>query len=176
MRAMWHFPFPKDLINPVSALSGKSPVLKETKHWFLPLQKYESWLREWILEGHKDDWKSNVYGQCKSWLDQGLQPRAMTRDLDWGVKVPLPDSEGKVLYVWFDAPIGYISATKEYFEKSRNQETGKRMIGNCIGRIRTRNSFILLAKTILYSIVSSFRLSCMRMANTYYRNVPPMSF
>jgi methionyl-tRNA synthetase len=108
---------PKDLINPVSALSGKSPVLKETKHWFLPLQKYETWLREWILEGHKDDWKSNVYGQCKSWLDQGLQPRAMTRDLDWGVKVPLPDSEGKVLYVWFDAPIGYISATKEYFEK-----------------------------------------------------------
>lgn len=107
---------PKDLINPVSALSGKSPVLKETKHWFLPLQKYEGWLREWILEGHKADWKSNVYGQCKSWLDQGLQPRAMTRDLDWGVKVPLPDSEGKVLYVWFDAPIGYISATKEYFE------------------------------------------------------------
>ncbi len=86
---------PKDLINPVSALSGKSPVLKETKHWFLPLQKYESWLREWILEGHKDDWKSNVYGQCKSWLDQGLQPRAMTRDLDWGVKVPLPDSDGR---------------------------------------------------------------------------------
>ncbi|MBK9732635.1 MAG: methionine--tRNA ligase [Chitinophagaceae bacterium] len=106
---------PKDLINPVSALSGKSPILKETKHWFLPLQNYEGWLREWILEGHKEDWKANVYGQCKSWLDQGLQPRAMTRDLEWGVKVPLPDSEGKVMYVWFDAPIGYISATKEYF-------------------------------------------------------------
>lgn len=104
---------PKDLINPVSVLSGKPPVTKETKHWYLPLNKYESWLREWILEGHKKDWKPNVYGQCKSWLDGGLQPRAMTRDLDWGVKVPLPDAEGKVLYVWFDAPIGYISATKE---------------------------------------------------------------
>ncbi len=104
---------PKDLINPVSALSGQKPVLKETKHWYLPLQNYEQWLREWILEGHKEDWKPNVLGQCKSWLDGGLQPRAMTRDLDWGVKVPLPNTEGKVLYVWFDAPIGYISATKE---------------------------------------------------------------
>ncbi|HUM47110.1 MAG TPA: methionine--tRNA ligase, partial [Chitinophagales bacterium] len=114
---------PKDLINPFSALSGKPPVLKETKHWFLPLQHYEPWLREWILEGHKEDWKSNVYGQCKSWLDSGLQPRAMTRDLEWGVKVPLPGAEGKVLYVWFDAPIGYISATKEYF---LNKEPGTR--------------------------------------------------
>jgi len=102
-----------DLINPVSVLSGNKPVLKSTKHWFLPLDQYEDWLKEWILEGHKDDWKPNVYGQCKSWLDQGLQPRAVTRDLDWGVKVPIEGVEGKVLYVWFDAPIGYISATKE---------------------------------------------------------------
>ena len=101
-----------DLISPVSVLSGNPPVMKATKHWFLPLDKYEPWLKEWILEGHKE-WKTNVYGQCKSWLDQGLQPRAVTRDLDWGVKVPLDDAEGKVLYVWFDAPIGYISATKE---------------------------------------------------------------
>ena len=102
-----------DLINPRSALSGNAPVMKETKHWFLPLEKHESWLRKWILEDHKEDWKTNVYGQCKSWIDQGLHPRAVTRDLDWGVKVPLAEAEGKVLYVWFDAPIGYISATKE---------------------------------------------------------------
>ena len=102
-----------DLINPKSALSGSKPVLKETKHWFLPLDKDEPWLRQWILEGHKDDWKTNVYGQCKSWIDAGLQPRAVTRDLDWGVKVPLAEAEGKVLYVWFDAPIGYISFTKQ---------------------------------------------------------------
>ncbi len=103
-----------DLINPKSVLSGNPPVLKDTKHWFLPLDKYEAWLKTWILEGHKDDWKINVYGQCKSWLDQGLHPRAVTRDLDWGVKVPLAYAEGKVLYVWFDAPIGYISATREW--------------------------------------------------------------
>lgn len=103
-----------DLIAPKSALSGNKPVLKETKHWFLPLDKYEAWLKEWILEGHKSDWKSNVYGQCKSWLDQGLQPRAVTRDLDWGIPVPVAGGEGKVLYVWFDAPIGYISATKQW--------------------------------------------------------------
>lgn len=102
-----------DLINPVSVLSGNKPVLKETRHWFLPLEQYEEWLKKWILEDHKDDWKTNVYGQCKSWLDAGLQPRAVTRDLDWGVKVPVEGAEGKVLYVWFDAPIGYISATKE---------------------------------------------------------------
>jgi len=102
-----------DLINPKSVLSGNQPVLRETKHWFLPLDQYEPWLREWILEGHKDDWKTNVYGQCKSWIEQGLQPRAVTRDLDWGVKVPVEGAEGKVLYVWFDAPIGYISATRE---------------------------------------------------------------
>ncbi|MCF8296242.1 MAG: methionine--tRNA ligase [Saprospiraceae bacterium] len=102
-----------DLINPKSALSGNVPVLKETKHWYLPLNEYEDWLKEWIIEGHKNDWKANVYGQCKSWIDQGLHPRAVTRDLDWGVKVPLEGTEGKVLYVWFDAPIGYISATKE---------------------------------------------------------------
>ena len=103
-----------DLIDPSSALSGNKPVMKQTKHWFLPLDKYEFWLKKWILEGHKFDWKSNVYGQCKSWLDQGLHPRAVTRDLNWGIPVPLEDAEGKVLYVWFDAPIGYISATKQW--------------------------------------------------------------
>ena len=103
---------PTELINPVSMISGNAPVLKETKHWFLPLDQYEPWLKEWILEGHKE-WKPNVYGQCKSWIDGGLQPRAVTRDLDWGVPVPVEGTEGKVLYVWFDAPIGYISATKE---------------------------------------------------------------
>src|ERR1043165_2985017 len=108
---------PRELINPRSTLSGKPPVLKATKHWYLPLQDYEPWLREWILKSHADDWKSNVYGQCKSWIDAGLLPRAMTRDLDWGIKVPLPDAEGKVLYVWFDAPIGYISATGALFEE-----------------------------------------------------------
>ncbi|MFA8451586.1 MAG: methionine--tRNA ligase [Bacteroidales bacterium] len=107
-----------DLINPKSALSGNIPVLKETKHWFLPLDKYEDWLKEWILKGHKNDWRPNVYGQCKSWLDQGLHPRAVTRDLDWGVKVPVEDADGKVLYVWFDAPIGYISASKEWAEQN----------------------------------------------------------
>ncbi len=104
---------PRELINPRSTVSGNTPVLKPTKHWYFPLDKYESWLKEWIVEGHKDDWKTNVYGQCKSWIDQGLQPRSITRDLDWGVPVPLEDGKGKVLYVWFDAPIGYISATKE---------------------------------------------------------------
>ena len=101
-----------DLINPKSTISGSAPVLRETKHWYLPLDKYEGFLREWILEGHKE-WKTNVYGQCKSWLDMGLQPRAVSRDLDWGVPVPVEGAEGKVLYVWFDAPIGYISNTKE---------------------------------------------------------------
>lgn len=102
-----------DLINPKSTLSGNPPVMKETKHWYLPLDQYEPWLKEWILEGHKE-WKSNVYGQCKSWIDGGLHPRAVTRDLDWGVPVPVEGADGKVLYVWFDAPIGYISATKEW--------------------------------------------------------------
>ncbi|MDX2415743.1 MAG: methionine--tRNA ligase [Bacteroidales bacterium] len=105
-----------DLINPKSVVSGSQPVLKETKHWFLPLDKHEAWLKQWILEEHKE-WKPNVYGQCKSWLDQGLQPRAVSRDLDWGVPVPVKGAEGKVLYVWFDAPIGYISATKELTDK-----------------------------------------------------------
>ncbi|HWB63991.1 MAG TPA: methionine--tRNA ligase [Chitinophagales bacterium] len=114
---------PRELINPHSTLSGTAPVLKETKHWFLPLQHYEAWLKEWILEAHKDDWKVNVYGQCKSWIDAGLQPRAMTRDLDWGIKVPLPNAEGKVLYVWFDAPIGYISATKQLFAELESGKT-----------------------------------------------------
>ena len=106
---------PTELINPRSMLSGAHPILRDTKHWFLPLDQYEPWLREWIIEGHKNDWKTNVYGQCKSWIDQGLHPRAVTRDLDWGVPVPAVGAEGKVLYVWFDAPIGYISATKEAF-------------------------------------------------------------
>lgn len=103
-----------DLINPKSTLSGDKPIMKETKHWYLPLDQYESWLREWILKEHQNDWKVNVYGQCKSWIESGLHPRAVTRDLDWGVKVPLQEADGKVLYVWFDAPIGYISATKEW--------------------------------------------------------------
>ena len=103
-----------DLINPKSTITGETPILKSTKHWFLPLNRYESFLREWILEGHKNDWKPNVYGQVKSWVDGGLEPRAVTRDLDWGIDVPVPDAEGKKLYVWFDAPIGYISATKEW--------------------------------------------------------------
>ena len=106
-----------DLIDPYSAISGAKPELRETKHWYLPLGDYESFLREWILEGHKE-WKPNVYGQCKSWLDLGLQPRAVTRDLDWGIPVPLQGAEGKVLYVWFDAPIGYISNTKELLPDS----------------------------------------------------------
>ncbi len=109
---------PMELIKPRSALSGNVPVLKETKHWYLPLDKAEDWLRKWIIEDHKKDWKTNVYGQCKSWIDQGLQPRAVTRDLDWGVNVPLDGTDGKVLYVWFDAPIGYISATREWSEKT----------------------------------------------------------
>ncbi len=103
---------PDELINPHSALSGSVPIKKETTHWYLPLDKYEPFLKEWILEGHKE-WKSNVYGQCKSWIDGGLQPRAVSRDLDWGIPVPVEGAEGKVLYVWFDAPIGYISATKD---------------------------------------------------------------
>ncbi len=104
---------PKQLINPRSTVSGNTPVLKPTKHWYFPLDKFETWLKEWLVIGHAEDWKTNVYGQCKSWIDQGLQPRSITRDLDWGIPVPLPDAKGKVLYVWFDAPIGYISATKE---------------------------------------------------------------
>ncbi len=103
-----------DLINPKSAITGNIPSLKETKHWFLPLDKHEDFLRKWILEGHKSDWKPNVLGQCKSWIDDGLRPRAVTRDLDWGIPVPAEGAEGKVLYVWFDAPIGYISSTKEW--------------------------------------------------------------
>ena len=105
---------PDELINPVSTLSGDTPVKKKTKHWYLPLDRHEDFLREWILKDHAGDWRANVLGQCKSWIDGGLQPRAVTRDLDWGVKVPLPDAGGKVLYVWFDAPIGYISATKQW--------------------------------------------------------------
>lgn len=103
-----------DLINPKSTITGTKPVLKSTKHWFLPLDQYDAFLREWILTGHKNDWKPNVFGQVKSWLDDGLKPRAVTRDLDWGIPVPVEGAEGKVLYVWFDAPIGYISSTKEW--------------------------------------------------------------
>ncbi len=108
---------PTELINPKSTISGSTPVLKETKNWYLPLNEYQEWLRQWILEGHKE-WRSNVYGQCKSWLDMDLQPRAMTRDLDWGIPVPVEGAEGKVLYVWFDAPIGYVSNTKELCESN----------------------------------------------------------
>ncbi|KGO84646.1 methionyl-tRNA synthetase [Flavobacterium rivuli WB 3.3-2 = DSM 21788] len=103
-----------DLINPKSTITGTTPILKSTRHWFLPLDRYDAFLREWILEGHKSDWKPNVFGQVKSWLDDGLKPRAVTRDLDWGIPVPVEGAEGKVLYVWFDAPIGYISSTKEW--------------------------------------------------------------
>ncbi|GAA4645687.1 methionine--tRNA ligase [Pontixanthobacter gangjinensis] len=106
-----------DLINPKSAITGAVPTLKETRHWFLPLDQYEDWLKEWILKGHKADWKSNVYGQVKSWIDDGLRARAVTRDLDWGIPVPVEGGDGKVLYVWFDAPIGYISSTKEWAER-----------------------------------------------------------
>ncbi len=106
-----------DLINPKSTITGAVPSLKETRHWFLPLDQYEDWLKEWILKGHKADWKSNVYGQVKSWIDDGLRARAVTRDLDWGIPVPVEGADGKVLYVWFDAPIGYISSTKEWAEK-----------------------------------------------------------
>jgi len=112
-----------DLINPKSAISGNVPVMRETKHWYLPLDQHEAWLRKWILEDHKE-WKANVYGQCKSWLDMGLQPRAVSRDLDWGIPVPAPNSDGKVLYVWFDAPIGYISNTKELCD-SEPEKYGK---------------------------------------------------
>ena len=129
---------PRDLIDPHSQLSGKPPVLKKTKHWYLPLDKMQQeWLEDWI-KSHKGDWKPNVYGQCKSWLDQGLQPRAVTRDLDWGVPVPLPDAKGKVLYVWFDAPIGYISATKALHDKlgAGSRESG---ISNPNSKLTTPN-------------------------------------
>jgi methionyl-tRNA synthetase len=109
-----------DLIHPKSTITGSTPILKETKHWFLPLDQYDTFLREWILKGHQHDWKPNVYGQVKSWLEDGLKPRAVTRDLDWGIDVPVPGAEGKKLYVWFDAPIGYISATKEWAQKTGN--------------------------------------------------------
>ena len=103
-----------DLINPKSTLTRSKPVLRQTKHWFLPLQDYTEFLEKWIIEGHKNDWKPNVYGQVKSWIDDGLRPRAVTRDLDWGIPVPVEGAEEKILYVWFDAPIGYISSTKEW--------------------------------------------------------------
>ena len=109
---------PEELVNPRSALSGNSPIRKETKNWYLPLDQYQDFLSKWILEGHKNDWKSSVYGQVKSWLDDGLKPRAMTRDLNWGIPVPVDGAEGKVMYVWFDAPIGYISFTQEWAEKN----------------------------------------------------------
>ena len=130
---------PTDLINPVSTLSGKTPVLRETTHWYLQLDKYQPWLEEWLLEGKKGKWKKNVYGQCSSWLKAGLHPRAMTRDLDWGVDVPIPEAEGKKLYVWLDAPIGYVSATKQwakengkdwelYWKEQENPEDNSRLI------------------------------------------------
>lgn len=113
----------QDLINPKSVITGNKPTMKETKHWYLPLNEYQDWLKEWILVGHKEDWKANVLGQVKSWIDDGLKPRAVTRDLDWGIPVPVEGGEGKVLYVWFDAPIGYISSTKEWAaEKGKDWE------------------------------------------------------
>ena len=133
---------PEELIDPKSKLSGAQPVKKKTKHWYLPLDRYEPWLREWILEQHKE-WRSNVYGQCKSWLDGGLQPRAVSRDLDWGVPVPVEGAEGKVLYVWFDAPIGYISNT--LWRESENGSV--RSVENLVGLYYTsvgRNSLLLL--------------------------------
>jgi methionyl-tRNA synthetase len=148
---------PTDLINPKSTLSGSVPVMRSTKHWYLPLDKHEAWLRQWILEDHKE-WKTNVYGQCKSWLDLGLQPRAVSRDLDWGVPVPVEGAEGKVLYVWFDAPIGYISNTKELLPDSwekwwKDEETklihfiGKdNIVFHCIvfpAMLKAEGSFIL---------------------------------
>lgn len=147
---------PNDLINPHSTISGSKPVLRETLHWYLPLDRYEPWLRKWILEEHTD-WKVNVYGQCKSWIDQGLQPRAVSRDLDWGVPVPVSGADGKVLYVWFDAPIGYISATKEltpdwekYWKDSETKMVhfiGKdNIVFHCIifpSMLRAEGSFIL---------------------------------
>ena len=148
---------PSDLINPKSTLSGSKPVMRKTKHWYLPLDKHEAWLRQWILEDHKE-WKTNVYGQCKSWLDLGLQPRAVSRDLDWGVPVPVEGAEGKVLYVWFDAPIGYISNTKELLPGSwekwwKDEETklvhfiGKdNIVFHCIvfpSMLKAEGSFIL---------------------------------
>jgi methionyl-tRNA synthetase len=141
---------PEELINPVSTLSGNAPVKKKTKHWYLPLNKHEDWLRNWILNEHKSDWKANVLGQCKSWIDSGLLPRAVTRDLDWGVKVPLADAAGKVLYVWFDAPIGYISATKQWALDTMVK------IGSLIGLIRKPSWFILSARTISFSTVLFF--------------------
>ncbi|HOO95298.1 MAG TPA: methionine--tRNA ligase [Proteiniphilum sp.] len=148
---------PTELINPKSALSGSVPVMRTTKHWYLPLDKHEAWLRQWILEDHKE-WRSNVYGQCKSWLDLGLQPRAVSRDLDWGVPVPVEGAEGKVLYVWFDAPIGYISNTRELlpdsWEKWWKQEDTKlvhfigkdNIVFHCIvfpAMLKAEGSFIL---------------------------------
>ncbi|MCC5919399.1 MAG: methionine--tRNA ligase [Cyclobacteriaceae bacterium] len=130
---------PTDLINPKSTLSGKAPELRSTKHWFLPLDSYQAWLEEWLIEGKKGEWKTNVYGQCSSWLKSGLQARSMTRDLDWGVDVPLPEAEGKKLYVWLDAPIGYISASKQwaldhgkewepYWKKQADEQDNSRLI------------------------------------------------
>jgi methionyl-tRNA synthetase len=135
---------PEELIDPKSTLSGNQPVLRETKHWYLPLDTYEPWLNEWLLEGKKGYWKRNVYGQCKSWLEAGLQARSMTRDLDWGVDVPLPGADGKKLYVWLDAPIGYISATKQWaadhgkdwelYWKTQTPETGDSRLIHFIGK------------------------------------------
>lgn len=131
---------PTDLINPKSAISGSKPVMRETKHWYLPLDKHEGWLREWILENHKE-WRPNVYGQCKSWLDMGLQPRAVSRDLDWGIPVPVEGAEGKVLYVWFDAP------HRLYFKYKR---ITSRQLGNLVER--SRNPFDSLHRKRQYCI------------------------
>ena len=136
---------PTDLIDPKSTISGSKPVLKKTTHWYMPLDQYQQFLEKWILQDHKN-WKVNVYGQCKSWLDQGLQPRAVSRDLDWGIPVPVEGAEGKVLYVWFDAPIGYISFTKNL-----------RPIGRNIGKTPKPNSSTSSTRTTLCSIASCSR-------------------
>ena len=136
-----------DLINPKSAITGNIPTVKETKHWFLPLDKHEDFLRKWILDGHKKDWKPNVYGQVKSWVEDGLRPRAVTRDLDWGIPVPLKEADGKVLYVWFDAPIGYISATKEWAAREgKNWEDSYKVALAVFDGMRVRN----LEKALFY--------------------------
>jgi methionyl-tRNA synthetase len=160
---------PEELIHPTSTLTGNKPVLKSTKHWYLPMDRYENWLKDWILKGHKHDWRASVYGQCKSWIDGGLAARAITRDLDWGIDVPAADAEGKKLYVWFDAPIGYISATKQWAI-----DHGKDWEPYWKAQDTKLVHFIGKDNIVFHCIIS--RLCCMRMANLFYlRAYPPTS-
>ena len=156
---------PNDLINPKSTLSGSVPVKRSTKHWYLPLDKHEEWLRKWILEDHKE-WKTNVYGQCKSWLDMGLQPRAVSRDLDWGVPVPVEGAEGKVLYVWFDAPIGYISNTIELlpndWEKWWKDEESR--IVHFIGKDNIVFTVLYFLLCLRPRVVITYQIMCLQMS------------